>query len=519
MTQKITCVLTNVLKDLEQLLENFKILVRNSNGIENYIFVVRDEKQESLIDTFIKEKHSSLDETKYKIVVISSSYFPLNAIKNSSSELLLIIPDTIQVQNAIIQKLTSSCAEPSVSFAYLNLTNNKVVNGNELIEDHQIYSIFNEKPDVLDCYTIALVKKTLLNYVDCKFSYTYFFRYLALLSKNNGYNFINLVNGRIKAVSKNEIDSKYTKVNKHDFNLANSLELTKEPKLSALEKIFSIKFKNSRYFLSILGIQIHLKVKRKVTFPKTAIECSYVKADVADNKSINRVCIFAGFTAKGNLTENNLYYLSSLRQVVDYLVYVADSKTNPDSIEKLKQYCDAIIIKRHGEYDFGSYKLGYNVLKEQGILDNSKQLLLCNDSIDFVGQTENLTDIINSSKNYEAYSLCTSTYGFGKKIKPHKYEWIKNPHLQSYFLLLDSSVFKSSYFNRFINSVSKQQNKTEIIRLYEIGLSELLKQHNVNMGSFYPYDDSCIVNPYLLYLNPNNRESLFIKHTLLKAKN
>ena len=519
MTQKITCVLTNVLKDLEQLLENFEILVRNSNGIENYIFVVRDEKQETLINAFIKEKHSSLDEIKYKIVVISSSYFPLNAIKNSSSELLLIIPDTIQVQNAIIQKLTSSCAEPSVSFAYLNLTNNKVVNGNEQNEAHQIYSIFNEKPDVLDCYTIALIKNSLLNYVDCKFSYTYFFRYLALLSKNNGYNFINLVNARIKAVSKNEIDSKYTKINKHDFNLANSLELTKEPKLSALEKIFSIKFKNSRYFLSILGIQIHLKVKRKVTFPKTAIECSYVKADVADNKSINRVCIFAGFTAKGNLTENNLYYLSSLRQVVDYLVYVADSKTNPDSIEKLKQYCDAIIIKRHGEYDFGSYKLGYNVLKEQGILDNSKQLLLCNDSIDFVGQTENLTDIINSSKNYEAYSLCTSTYGFGKKIKPHKYEWIKNPHLQSYFLLLDSSVFKSSYFNRFINSVSKQQNKTEIIKLYEIGLSELLKQHNVNMGSFYPYDDSCIVNPYLLYLNPNNRESLFIKHTLLKAKN
>ena len=108
MTQKITCVLTNVLKDLEQLLENFEILVRNSNGIENYIFVVRDEKQETLINAFIKEKHSSLDEIKYKIVVISSSYFPLNAIKNSSSELLLIIHDTIQVQNAIIKKLTSS---------------------------------------------------------------------------------------------------------------------------------------------------------------------------------------------------------------------------------------------------------------------------------------------------------------------------------------------------------------------------------------------------------------------------
>ena len=517
MTQKITCVLTTVLKDLEKLLENFEILVRNSNGIANYIFVVRDVKQETLINAFIKEKHSSLDESKYKIVVSSSSYLPLNAIKNSSSELLLIIPDTIKVQYTIIQKLTNSCSDPSVSFGYLNLTNNKVVNANELIEDHQIYSIFNETPDVFDCYTTALIKKCLLNIVEHCFSFTYFFKYLACLSKHYGFNYINLVNNRIKAVSKNEIDSKYTKVNKHDFNLANSLELTKEPKLSALEKIFSIKYKNSRYFLSILGLRIHLKVKRKATFPKTAIECSYVKATEAQDKYLNRVCIFAGFTANGNLTENNLYYLSCLRQVVDYLVYVADSKANPDTFEKLKQYCNVIIIKRHGEYDFGSYKLGYNFLKERGVLDNSKQLLLCNDSIDFVGQTKDLSKIINSSKQYEAYSLCTATYGFGKKIKPHKYEWIKNPHLQSYFLLIDKSVFNTSYFYEFINSVSKQQNKTEIIKLYEIGLSELLKQHNVNMGSFYSYDDSCIVNPYLLYLNPSNKESFFIKHTLFKA--
>ena len=92
MSIKISCFLTNVLKDLEQLLENFEILVRNSNGIANYIFVVRDVKQETLINAFIKEKHSSLDESKYKIVVSSSSFLPLNAIKNSSSELLLIIP-------------------------------------------------------------------------------------------------------------------------------------------------------------------------------------------------------------------------------------------------------------------------------------------------------------------------------------------------------------------------------------------------------------------------------------------
>ena len=179
MSIKISCFLTNVLKDLEQLLENFEILVRNSNGIENYVFVVRDKNQETLIDAFIKENLSSLADICYKIVVNSSSYLSLDAIKNLNNDFLLVIPDTIKVKQTIIQKLTNSCSDPSVSFAYLNLTKNKVVNGNELIEDHRIYSIFNEQPDVLDCYTIALIKNSLLNYVDCKFSYTYFFRYLA----------------------------------------------------------------------------------------------------------------------------------------------------------------------------------------------------------------------------------------------------------------------------------------------------------------------------------------------------
>ena len=67
----------------------------------------------------------------------------------------------------------------------------------------------------------------------------------------------------------------------------------------------------------------------------------------------------------GNI--NNFYECSAfletyldeakMREVVDYLIYVADSKANPDAFEKLKTYCNAIIIKRHGEYDFGSYAI------------------------------------------------------------------------------------------------------------------------------------------------------------------
>ena len=95
-------------------------------------------------------------------------------------------------------------------------------------------------------------------------------------------------------------------------------------------------------------MKLHLKVKKKITFPKNAIECTYVKENL-DPLQIEKLCIFAGFTANGAITENNLSYISSLKENFDFIVYVADSKATQDAVTKLKQYCDAIIIKRHNE--------------------------------------------------------------------------------------------------------------------------------------------------------------------------
>lgn len=75
--------------------------------------------------------------------------------------------------------------------------------------------------------------------------------------------------------------------------------------------------------------------------------------------------------------------------------------------------------------------------------------------------------------------MCMATYGFGKKLKKHKYEWTKNPHLQSYFLVLDKKVFTADYFKKFILGIERIKSKTEIIKRYEMGLSEMLRSHHV----------------------------------------
>lgn len=94
---------------------------------------------------------------------------------------------------------------------------------------------------------------------------------------------------------------------------------------------------------------------------------------------------------------------------------MADSKALPLTVEKLKKLCDCVIVKRHKEYDFGSYKRGYQYLSDSHLLEKIDSLLICNDSVDFVGNSEDLKEIFTKAKADDAYALCMATYGFGKK--------------------------------------------------------------------------------------------------------
>ena len=58
----------------------------------------------------------------------------------------------------------------------------------------------------------------------------------------------------------------------------------------------------------------------------------------------------------------------------------------------------------------------------------------------------------------------------------NKYTDLKNIryHLQSYFLAFRKNVFLDIKFQDFVSNIKKLNNKSQIINLYEIGLSEFL---------------------------------------------
>ena len=187
---------------------------------------------------------------------------------------------------------------------------------------------------------------------------------------------------------------------------------------------------------------------------------------------MKRLAIFAGYDKDNIIDDYVVYYIKELKKIAD-IIYVSDCNMPDKELNKITSYCIHIINGRHEEYDFGSYKRGYLYAKENNILKNYDYLIFCNDSC--YGPFFNFQEIIKNmeSKNTDAWSIFN--------CYKDKYN---NDHLQSYFLSLKQTIFISEYFYNFISSVTKEKTKYDIILKYEIGLTNLLKKHNLKISSF-----------------------------------
>ena len=196
---------------------------------------------------------------------------------------------------------------------------------------------------------------------------------------------------------------------------------------------------------------------------------------------MKRLAIFAGYDKDNIIDDYVIYYIKELKKIAD-IIYVSDCNITDNELKKINDYCIHIINGRHEEYDFGSYKRGYLYAKENNILKNYDYLIFCNDSC--YGPFFNFQEIIQNmeSKN-------TDVWGIFKYLKDIDFE----EHLQSYFLSMKKNVFLSYCYSNFILSVKKEENKKDIIKNYEIGMSILFKNNNCSTSSFL--DSSFIENP------------------------
>lgn len=185
---------------------------------------------------------------------------------------------------------------------------------------------------------------------------------------------------------------------------------------------------------------------------------------------MKRAAIFAHYDSDNVIEEYVIHYLKELKKEIDYIVFVSDCNLSEKELNKLSGIADYTIAKRHGEYDFGSYKRGYIYLKGEGALSDYDELLLVNDSC--FGFTAPISGLFDKYRDFDFWGM-------------NKNETDTDFHIQSFFILFKKNVFTSKIFDDFMLSVQKEENKDEIIKKYEIGLSKLLISNGFKAASVF----------------------------------
>lgn len=184
---------------------------------------------------------------------------------------------------------------------------------------------------------------------------------------------------------------------------------------------------------------------------------------------MKRLAIFAFYNEKGLINDYVVTYLKYLKEVSDNIIFVADNDPNVKELSKIYLLVSHIESYHHGEYDFGSYKIGFKYAKEHYLLDDVDEIILCNDSCFCVDSLKPAFDKM-STKPCDFWSMTAS----------NEYE----PHLQSFFLVVKKKLFNSEVFSNYLDNVKHLDSFLEIVNTYEIPLKMTFEKEGFKSASY-----------------------------------
>jgi lipopolysaccharide biosynthesis protein len=191
---------------------------------------------------------------------------------------------------------------------------------------------------------------------------------------------------------------------------------------------------------------------------------------------MKRLFLFAFYDPQGVAGEAALRYLEVLRSLGD-IVLATDCDLQTGEAEKVAPLVVSFQAARHGEYDFGSYKRAFL----QADLTGYDFVYLVNDSV--VGPLYPLEPYLQRMEALE-------TDAFGLVLNHSRH----GRHLQSWFIGLKPSVFRSLWFREFLTGVEALGRKEDVCLRYENGLARLLEAHSVSYAGLWELRGKAIYN-------------------------
>ena len=182
----------------------------------------------------------------------------------------------------------------------------------------------------------------------------------------------------------------------------------------------------------------------------------------------NRLCIFSHFDKEPIVDDYVHYYLAGLKKIASNLAFVSTASLDERQVTaQLRNLCDSVIIRKNEGYDFASWQTGLLSVGDIGIFD---EVILCNDSV--YGPLFPLENMFTEMEKIDCnfWGVTENHEGFY--------------HLQSYFLVFKKQVVRSKKFKNFFDSIEAETAKRNIIRKYEIGLTQTLIKAGFKPASY-----------------------------------
>ena len=225
---------------------------------------------------------------------------------------------------------------------------------------------------------------------------------------------------------------------------------------------------------------------------------------------MKRVVLFAHFDKQNIIDPYVVIYLEELKKYSE-IIFISDGDLAKLETEKIKDLCFDIIAKKHGEYDFGSYKKGFQLLQNKypQKFQEIDELLFVNDSCYLIGNLKQIFADMEKKQDFDFWGL-TDDYNNFHKDRVY--------YIGTFFITFRRSVFLESFFLNFIQQITKLSGHKEIVTKYEVGLSKILFKNQKKSFAYFGVDkiNQSIINNYIEF--SDKIIELFIKNLKIKYK-
>jgi len=181
-----------------------------------------------------------------------------------------------------------------------------------------------------------------------------------------------------------------------------------------------------------------------------------------------KLCLFSHFDRDDKIDRYVVIMIKSLFELGFDIVFITTSEgIKFDELSKIDKYLNKIIVKKNIGYDFISWKTG---LSEVDNYSKYEMILHINDSIFF--------PLVNPIKMFE--TMNEKSVDFWGICDSFTFKY----HIESFFWVLNKKIINSDFYNKFWNECRTIDNKTELIKTYEVEFTSLVKKNDFTISSY-----------------------------------